>query len=179
MKEVKAQDVPVLAEQPISNVRWVKADDINPNDYNPNIVGVTEMKGLKSSLLNNGWVFPITINPDGFIIDGYHRYYLSRNDKDVRKKYKGYVPVLIINHDIESAICMTVTMNAAKGTHQSKIMHELVSRLHNEFEMPREEISERCTMTMEEVDLFLQEGVFTKLNIDKHTYSKGWVPKKD
>lgn len=169
----------VLKEQPISQVKWIRVEDVNPNDYNPNIVAVNEMMGLKNSLLNNGWIFPITVNPEGFIIDGYHRWWLSKNDKDVRRAYNGWIPVCIIEKDLQNAICMTITMNSAKGTHQSSIMHDLITRLYNEFGMTKEEIATKCTMTVDEVDLLLQESVFSKLNIDKHTYSKGWVPKKN
>ena len=170
--------IKVLLEQPISNVKWISVDDINPNNYNPNMVGSTEMNGLKNSILNNGWVFPITVNEEGFIIDGYHRFWLSKNDKDIRKKYKGHIPVCVLEHDTRDAICMTITMNAAKGTHQSMIMHGLVSKLFKEFEMSKNEIADRCTMSVEEVDLLLQEDVFTKLKIKDHEYSSAWIPKK-
>jgi len=174
---MKATGIQVLDNQPITTAEWFKVDDINPNNYNPNIVAVNEMMGLKNSLLNNGWIFPITATNEGFIIDGYHRYYLSKNDPDIRKKYKGYVPVIVMDISIQDAMCMTVTMNNAKGTHQSSFMHQLVTILFKEFNMSKEEIAKRCTITRDEVDLLMQQDVFTKLNIDKHTYSKGWVPK--
>ena len=166
-------------KEPISNVKWVKVDELNSNDYNPNIVGANEMKGLKNNILNNGWIFPIVVNKEGIIIDGYHRSFLAKNDKDILKKYNGMVPIVQMDISNTDAMCLTVAMNAAKGVHKTKLMHTLITKLVKEYNVSKVEVAERCVMDVKEVDLLLKEGVFDKLNIDAHTYSQAWVPKRN
>lgn len=166
-------------KEPISNVKWVSAEALNANDYNPNIVGVNEMKGLKNNILNNGWIFPIVINKEGVIIDGYHRSFLAKNDKEISQKYNGMVPVVEMDISHTDAMCLTVAMNAAKGVHKTKLMHTLITKLVKDHNVSKAEVAERCVMDINEVDLLLKEGVFDRLNIDAHTYSQAWVPKRN
>ena len=58
---------------PINNIQWILASDLNGNDYNPNVVFTPELKLLERSLLKTGWVQPILISKDKIIIDGFHR----------------------------------------------------------------------------------------------------------
>ena len=62
-------------EEPITNVEWIEVDQLNANDYNPNVVLNKELKLLELSLMTNGWIQPILINKDKTIIDGFHRSY--------------------------------------------------------------------------------------------------------
>ena len=62
---------------PIDNVQWVSARKIRPNHWNPNFVFSPEMKLLEHSILTSKWVFPLVVNTNMLLIDGYHRYILS------------------------------------------------------------------------------------------------------
>ena len=43
-------------KHPISDVRWVPIDDVEPNDYNPNAVASKEMKLLYTSIKHDGYI---------------------------------------------------------------------------------------------------------------------------
>ena len=46
-----AHELSPLASQPVDNVRWVSAEKVKPNDYNPNSVARVEMKLLYTNSL--------------------------------------------------------------------------------------------------------------------------------
>ena len=72
---------------------------------------------------------------------------------------------------------MTIRMNRAKGTHTAYKMHEVISDLYKNGHT-RKQIAHEIGANMEEVDLLLQENVFTHLGIDDNTkYSQAWIPK--
>src|SRR4051812_39651454 len=65
-----------FASEPVDMVRWVKADDVHANDYNPNSVAPPEMELLRLSIAADGYTQPIVTmeEPDGIqVIDGFHR----------------------------------------------------------------------------------------------------------
>ena len=47
--------VPRAARHPVDAVRWVPAESIRANDYNPNTVAMQEMQLLQTSVLNDGF----------------------------------------------------------------------------------------------------------------------------
>ena len=59
-----------MKDDPINNIEWRKASDLNANDYNPNMVFDQELKLLERSILSTGWVQPILVDADDNIIDG-------------------------------------------------------------------------------------------------------------
>ena len=68
-------------KQPIDKVQWIHRDKLKPNNYNPNMVAPPELRLLKISILEDGWTQPIVVNSDMTIVDGFHRWTLSK-DKD-------------------------------------------------------------------------------------------------
>ena len=58
----------VFEEQPISNVEWILASELNPNDYNPNRVLTQEFKILLLNIARYGWIQPILINKNKMIL---------------------------------------------------------------------------------------------------------------
>ena len=65
--------------QPLNEIVWRKREDLKPNNYNPNKVANAEMKLLKISIQEDGWTQPIVINPDMTIVDGFHRWTVSKD----------------------------------------------------------------------------------------------------
>lgn len=163
--------------EPIDNVKWINADTLNPNDYNPNVVLNQEMKLLKFSILKTGWIQPVLISKDNIIIDGYHRYWLSKNDKDIRARYKGKCPCCVLELDEPERKLLTVRINRAKGNHIAVKMHELVTSVIKDYGYSIEDVSNSIGATKEEIDVLLKENVFEAMDIKNHKYSKAWVPK--
>lgn len=164
-------------KDPISNIQWIDVNTLNPNDYNPNVVLNQELNLLKFSLLKTGWIQPILVSKDGVIIDGYHRYWLSSNDKDIISRYNFKAPCCVLDIDEAERMLLTVRINRAKGNHVAVKMHDLVSKLHNEHDYTIQDIAQSIGATKDEIDLLLKEDVFDALDIKNHKYSKAWIPK--
>jgi len=170
-----------MNNNPIDNFRWVDARQLSANDYNPNVVLDTEMNLLKFSLLKSGWIQPILAtksNGKTQIIDGFHRYWLSTNDKDVIKQFNYMVPVVLMELSEPERMLLTIRINRAKGNHVAFKMHELITKVHHKFNFPVAKIAKEIGADKGEIELLLQEGVFSKLDIANHKYSKAWIPSK-
>lgn len=118
---------------PIDRVQWLKYDQLIPNDYNPNSMAPPEKKLLELSIQENGFTQPIIVkNTDAgwMIIDGYHRHSIIKNNKMIREKNKGCVPVVVLEQtERPLLIAATVRHNRARGSHQINLMSELVKEL--------------------------------------------------
>lgn len=171
--------LPVSEGEPIDSIRWVPADTLDANTWNPNRVHLAELRLLERSLLSTGWLQPLLVNPERLIIDGFHRWRLSQDSADVRAKWKGRVPVAVLDVDRPTAMLMTIRINRAKGTHVAVEMSAIVRELINEHGIPRKQIAAEIGGTTEEVDLLAQEDVFAAKGIAKWAYSKAWYPKQE
>jgi hypothetical protein len=163
---------------PITRIEWRDGGTLNANHYNPNVVFDAELALIERSILRTGWVQPILINPRGIIIDGFHRYSLSRNSPKLLAKYGGMVPVVVMDVSDAEAMFLTIRMNRAKGTHVAFKMHTVVRELIDVHGCDRAQVALEIGATLEEIDLLYQEGVFTAKNIQTWEYSKAWVPKE-
>lgn len=166
-------------EQPISRIEWRDPFTLEHNDYNPNHVFAPEMRLLELSVLTTGWVQPILINPDGVIIDGFHRTTLGRGSKAIREAHGTEVPCAVLNVSRAEAMLMTIRMNRAKGTHAAVDMSRIVRELIDTHGMSVNEIMAGIGATRDEVDLLYQENVFKARNIKDWQFSKAWYPKEE
>jgi ParB-like chromosome segregation protein Spo0J len=165
---------------PIDNIQWIDVDLLDANDYNPNVVIGPEMRLLKLSLLKQGWIQPVlvaeTANGRYLIIDGFHRSTLAKVDEDLRAKFGTAVPCAVLDITDAERKMLTVRINRAKGSHVAARMHELVTSLVRDHAVPIPQLCEELGADRSEIDLLLQESVFTKLEIPDHAYSRAWVP---
>ncbi|MGV9668661.1 ParB N-terminal domain-containing protein [Nocardia niigatensis] len=162
---------------PIDHIQWVPADTLDPNVWNPNRVHKPELRLLERSLLQTGWLQPLMVNPDRIIIDGFHRWRLSQDSKAVQKRWKGRVPVAVLDVDRPTAMLMTIRINRAKGSHAAVEMSAIVHELLEVHHMEPEQIAAEIGGTRAEVDLLAQDGVFTARKISEWAYSPAWYPK--
>lgn len=166
-----------LDKQPVSHVRWIHRDNLNPNDYNPNAVAPPELKLLKVSIMEDGWTQPIVINPDKTIVDGFHRWTVS-GMRDVQRLTDGMVPVVEISPGNREAQQMaTIRHNRARGTHAVLRMAVIVEGMVHAG-MSVEEIMFRLGMEREEVvRLAMRVGIPQSQLIKDSQWSKAWVPR--
>mgnify|MGYP002847102218 FL=1 len=160
-------------QNPIENVTWIDVNRLKVNDYNPNKVLKNEMRLLELSISKNGWIQPILINQDYEIIDGFHRATIAKTSKVIGS----FVPCCILDAPKPDQMLLTIRMNRAKGQHMAFKMHEVITRLHDEYDYSIDEIAKQIGASHEEINLLLQENVFKKLDIENHEYSKAWIPK--
>ena len=165
-----------MRDQPIDNIVWREATELKANDYNPNVVFNSELKLLERSVMLTGWVQPILIDGDDNIIDGFHRWSLSKESKRLKKKFSGKVPCAIIDVPRHKAMVMTIRMNRAKGTHVALKMKDIIIELLDEHKCDRQEVADEIGATLAEVDLLYQSSIFKAKGLDKYRYSKAWVP---
>jgi len=121
--------------EPTDCVIWVPADEVEANDYNPNIVAPPEMRLLKLSILEDGYTQPIVAYRDNDhyeVIDGFHRNRIGKESKEVRGRIKEHLPLTIINAEREGRcdrIAATIRHNRARGKHQVGGMSDIVQEL--------------------------------------------------
>lgn len=121
--------------EPVDFVRWVKAEGVTKNDYNPNAVAPPEMELLKESILQDGYTQPIVTFAEGElreVVDGFHRHRVGRECPEVSGRIKGYLPVVTINEDRKDKgdrIASTIRHNRARGKHKVQAMADIVVEL--------------------------------------------------
>jgi ParB-like chromosome segregation protein Spo0J len=161
---------------PINQVKWLPAVELDGNDYNPNMVMTPELRLLERSILLTGWVQPILITRDRIIIDGFHRWRLALDSSKLKARYNGLVPCAELDVDRATAMIMTVRMNRAKGVHAAFRMSAVIKELVDQHGVDLSTLAQEIGATKDEINLLYQEGVFSSKNIDKYKYSDAWYP---
>ena len=114
-------EVSPFSEEPVDCVIWVKAEDVQANEYNPNIVASPEMKLLHTSIKLDGYTQPIVTydlkNGKREVVDGFHRNRVGKEFADISKRIHGYLPVTTLEKPLEERIGSTIRHNRARGTH--------------------------------------------------------------
>jgi ParB-like chromosome segregation protein Spo0J len=164
LREAIAEHSP-FSSQPVDFVRWVKADRVHANDYNPNVVAPPEMELLRVSIAHDGYTQPIVTMDDSEgegieVIDGFHRHRVGKECADVQKLVHGYLPVVTIRAsqaDRNDRIASTIRHNRARGKHRIDAMSEIVvelkrrnwseDRIGRELGMDADEVLRLCQIT--------------------------------
>lgn len=151
-------------EEPVDFVRWVPAETVHANDYNPNKVAPPEMELLRLSIARDGYTQPIVAmqgeEGDVEVIDGFHRHRVGREYDDVRERIHGYLPVVQIREDRTEKgdrIASTIRHNRARGKHMVSAMSDIVvelkrrnwseTRIGKELGMDPDEVLRLCQIT--------------------------------
>ena len=120
--------------EPVNLVLWVDSKNVQANDYNPNKVAPPEMKLLETSIIEDGYTQPIVTyydeeNENYIVVDGFHRYLTLKNNKEIFKRNKGRLPIVVINKQISDRMASTIRHNRARGTHNVELMSTIVAEL--------------------------------------------------
>lgn len=107
---------------PVDCVIWVPKEQVVANNYNPNHVADKEMRLLHTSVKEDGYTMPIVTSWDDnqqkyVIIDGFHRNLVIRKFDDINERCKGYLPIVVLEKNIDERMAATVRHNRARGTH--------------------------------------------------------------
>jgi len=119
---------------PVYNVKAIPLEAIQANTYNPNSVAPPEMKLLYQSIKEDGYTMPIVCyylsEIDKYeIVDGFHRYTVMLQHKDIYKRENGKLPVVVIEKDESNRMASTIRHNRARGSHSIELMTSIVSEL--------------------------------------------------
>ena len=164
-------------EQPIDNVIWVPIDKVTPNDYNPNSVAKKEMQLLYISIKEDGYTQPVVTVYDSekdkyVIVDGFHRYFVCKTQKDILERNHGMLPIVVINKTMNERMAATVRHNRARGSHAVTGMSNLVfNMLKNGWS--EVDICKELGMEKEEITKLKFVTGFSKL-FDNVEWNKAW-----
>ena len=165
-------------KSPVYNIQKIPIEKIQANAYNLNAVAPPEMKLLYKSILEDGYTMPIVCyylkDIDKYeIVDGYHRYRIMKEHKDIYERENGYLPVSIIEKDINNRMASTIRHNRARGTHSIELMTNIVADLV-ESGMSDAWILKNIGMDAEELLRLKQLSGLQELFKDKD-FSKSWI----
>lgn len=121
-------------KSPVYGVRPVPVEKIRANEYNPNHVAGPEMKLLYDSIKEDGYTMPIVCyyheKDDMYeIVDGFHRYSVMLQHKDIYVREGGMLPVSVIEKPIGERMASTIRHNRARGSHDVDLMSNIVAEL--------------------------------------------------
>jgi ParB-like chromosome segregation protein Spo0J len=168
---------PMKAE-PVDCVLWVPAGQVGGNDYNPNVVAPPEMRLLTRSIQSDGFTQPIVAWPveGGFeVVDGFHRHRVGKENKQVRARVRGHLPLAVINGDrgaLEDRQAATIRHNRARGVHTVDGMSDIVTDLHRRGKGD-EWIAAELGMEADEVLRLRQTAGLAELFADEE-FSEAW-----
>ena len=123
-----------MFQSPVYNIQKIHSSKIRANSYNPNSVASPEMKLLVKSIREDGYTMPIVCyyiaDEDIYeIVDGFHRYTVLMQNKDIFDREDGCLPVSVIDKDISNRMASTIRHNRARGSHNIDLMVGIVSDL--------------------------------------------------
>lgn len=167
-------------KSPVYNVISVPLDNVEANNYNPNSVAPPEMKLLYESIKQDGYTMPVVVYFDEdrkkyIIVDGFHRYRIMLQNKDIREREGDKLPCSVIKKEIGERMASTIRHNRARGSHNVELMSSIVSEL---VEMGKGDnwIRKHLGMTADEVLRLKQITGLTSLFKD-NDYSHSWDTK--
>lgn len=171
-------EVSPFKSEPVDFVRWVKAENVQKNDYNPNSVAPKEMELLRISIMADGYTQPIVTNlEDGMIevVDGFHRHRVGKECPDVQERVQGYLPVVQIKESQQgkdNRMAATIRHNRARGVHKVDAMSDIVIELKRRF-WSDEKIAKELGMEPDEVLRLAQITGLATLFQD-HEFTEAW-----
>lgn len=168
--EAKVFDV---NKHPVNFVKWVDANLVHANDYNPNSVAPPEMELLKLSITSDGYTQPIVTYAmeDGSceVVDGFHRHLVG--------KELGYplLPIVVINQnrtERKDRIASTIRHNRARGKHKISSMSDIVVELSRQ-NWNDEKIAKELGMDADEVLRLKQISGLAEMFADEE-FTEAW-----
>lgn len=164
--------------EPVDLIKWVKCNDVQANDYNPNSVAPPEMELLRHSINHDGYTQPVVTwqNSNGIeVIDGFHRTRVCKELKDVNERVFGYLPVVNIqnmNSNRTDRIASTIRHNRARGKHAVDSMTDIVIELKRR-NWTNKRIGKELGMDPDEILRLCQVSGLQEMFSDKE-FSKSW-----
>jgi ParB-like chromosome segregation protein Spo0J len=171
-------EVSPFKNEPVDCVEWVPIEEVQANHYNPNTVAPPEMRLLGLSIDADGYTQPVVTFPENdhlTVVDGFHRSRIARENKAIRSRVKGHLPVVRIRaerHGETDRMASTIRHNRARGRHGVDEMSKIVSELTKKA-WPDEKIAKELGMDQDEVLRLKQITGLAELFADRN-FSMAW-----
>ena len=65
------------------------------------------------------------------IVDGFHRYRVMLDHRDIYDREKGLLPVTVIDKHLDERMASTIRHNRARGSHNVDLMSNIIRELHD------------------------------------------------
>lgn len=180
----RLHEISPFRSEPVDLVRWVPAEWVHANDYNPNSVAPPEMRLLALSVQADGYTQPIVSYAQASgqheVVDGFHRHRVGKEVTEVRARVHGYLPVVAINEgrvDMADRMAATIRHNRARGKHRVDAMADIVLDLARRGKSDAW-IAEQLGMDADEVLRLKQTTGLAELFRDR-AFSTAWEPVPD
>lgn len=166
---------------PVYSIIAVPVEKIKPNTYNPNAVAPPELRLLYESIKQDGYTMPIVCyyakTQDVYVIvDGFHRYRVMLEHKDIYVRENGMLPVSVIDKPLDHRMASTIRHNRARGSHDVELMSNIVKELH-ELGRSDDWISRHLGMDKNEILRLKQITGLTALFKDIK-FGQAWQPEE-
>lgn len=174
----RLHEISPFRSEPVDFVRWLAADSVVSNDYNPNSVAPPEMELLRVSIAADGYTQPIVTMPEGgrhVVIDGFHRNRIGKECAEIRERIHGYLPAVRINSsqtDVTDRMASTIRHNRARGKHRVEAMSDIVIELKRR-NWSDDKIAKNLGMDADEILRLCQITGLSELFADQE-FSAAW-----
>ena len=168
-------EVSPFKDHPTDFTKWVKAESVQANDYNPNKVARPEMKLLEDSILMSGITMNVVAVEDKdsgahIVVDGFHRKTVISNNAKISN---GYIPLSVVGHNMAQRRAATIAHNRARGKHEVELMAAMLDGALQDGES-ESKIAKHWGMQAEEL-LRLKREAGIGSHFAKQPHSKAWV----
>lgn len=169
-------------KSPAYQVIPVPFEKIVPNSYNPNAVAPPEMQLLYESIKADGYTMPIVCyhakQRDVYVIvDGFHRWRIMKEHKDIYEREGGMLPVSVIDKPMDERMASTIRHNRARGSHNVDLMSNIIKELHD-LGRTDEWLAKNLGMEKDEILRLKQISGLTALFRDVK-FGRAWIPVSD
>ena len=159
------------------NVSMVQTVNVKPAPWMATHILNPDLRHLAESISEYGWLYPILVRAnDSTIIDGFARWWIAGNDKQVQVRDRGRIPVQWIDCDETTAKIMHVRLNRARGIVVARHLSRLVQDLVASSGVSDAALRQMLGMTVDEFDVLLTPGLIKARKLAEHPYSAAWVP---
>ena len=154
---------------------------VEANDYNPNIVAKNELRLLYVSILHDGYTQPLVTIHDKerdkyILVDGFHRYLVMLYHDDIRKPRNGLLPIVVLDKPLNDRMASTIRHNRARGKHNISGLADVIFRMLDGG-WGDEDICSELGMEADELIKLKYVTGFAKLFEDIE-YKKAWETKR-
>lgn len=168
-----------FCREPVDCELWVRADTVEANDYNPNVMASVERKLLERSIEMDGFTQPIVAarqDRKHLVVDGFHRHLTGKFCPQLKDRLHGYLPVTHVStarQGQRERIAATIRHNRARGKHQINAMCDIVRDLYR-LGWSDQQIGTELGMGPDEVLRLKQINGLTELFAEEE-FSQAWT----
>jgi len=157
-------------------IKYIPIEDLKIGDWHANYILKPELKVLASSIGNLGFVSPlIVMKRDNSIIDGYYRWMIVKENKELSKKHPT-IPCVIVDCDSLEASMLHLRINRSRGQLVAHLVSGVIKKLVRSKKYNEKDLQQLLSMSDDELDVLLDGTIIKRIKISEHKYSRAWVP---